>query len=64
VRGKVQVAAKVSTRVMPGMIFMPFHWGDLYAPGNAANQITNDAIDPISKEPEYKACAVAIGKVV
>jgi len=62
-RGKVQVAAKVSTRVMPGMIFMPFHWGDLYAPGNAANQITNDVIDPISKEPEYKACAVAIEKV-
>jgi ferredoxin-nitrate reductase len=61
-RGNVKVAAKVSTRVMPGMIFMPFHWGDLYAPGNAANQITNDAIDPISKEPEYKACAVAVGK--
>jgi ferredoxin-nitrate reductase len=63
-RGKVQVAAKVSTRVMPGMIFMPFHWGDLYAPGNAANQITNDAIDPVSKEPEYKACAVAIEKIM
>jgi ferredoxin-nitrate reductase len=63
-RGKVKVAAKISTRVVPGMIFMPFHWGDLYAPGNAANQITNDVIDPISKEPEYKACAVAIGKVV
>lgn len=63
-RGNVKVAAKVSTRVMPGMIFMPFHWGDLYAPGNAANRLTSDALDPISKEPEYKACAVAIGKSV
>lgn len=63
-RGKVKVAAKVSTRVMPGTIFMPFHWGDLYDPGNAANHLTNDAIDPVSKEPEYKACAVAIEKPV
>lgn len=63
-RGTVKVAAKVSTRVMPGMIFMPFHWGDLYAPGNAANRITNDVFDPVSKEPEYKACAVAVGRVV
>jgi ferredoxin-nitrate reductase len=64
VRGRVTVAAKVSSRVMPGVVFMPFHWGDLYAPGNAANQITNDVIDPLSKEPEYKACAVAIKKTI
>lgn len=62
-RGNVKVAAKVSTRVMPGIIFMPFHWGDLYAPGNAANCLTSDALDPISKEPEYKACAVSVGKL-
>jgi hypothetical protein len=43
---------------------MPFHWGDLYAPGNAANQITNDVFDPVSKEPEYKACAVMFAKAV
>ncbi len=61
-RGQVTVVAKISSRLMPGVIFMPFHWGDLYAPGNAANQITNDVFDPISKEPEYKACAVAIAK--
>ncbi len=63
VRGKVTVAAKISSRVTAGVVFMPFHWGDLYAPGNAANQITNDAVDPVSKEPEYKACAVSIAKV-
>ncbi len=63
-RGQVTVIAKVSSRVMPGVVFMPFHWGDLYAPGNAANQITNDVIDPMSKEPEYKACAVMIAKAI
>jgi ferredoxin-nitrate reductase len=63
-RGQVTVAAKISVRVMSGVVFMPFHWGDLYAPGNAANQITNDVFDPISKQPEYKACAVAIAKAI
>lgn len=62
-RGQVTVTAKISSRLMPGVVFMPFHWGDLYAPGNAANQVTNDVVDPVSKEPEYKACAVAIAKV-
>jgi len=64
VRGKVTVMAKVSSRMMPGVVFMPFHWGDLYAPGNATNLITNDVFDPLSKEPEYKACAVSIVRVV
>jgi ferredoxin-nitrate reductase len=63
-RGKVTVMAKISERLAPGVVFMPFHWGDLYAPGNAANQLTNDAYDPISKQPEYKACAVSIARAV
>ena len=63
-RGRVTVAAKISSRMMPGVVFMPFHWGDLYAPGNATNQITNDVVDPISKEPEYKACAVSVARLV
>lgn len=61
-RGQATVVAKISSRLMQGVVFMPFHWGDLYAPGNAANQITNDVFDPISKEPEYKACAVTFAK--
>ena len=61
-RGQATVVARISSRLMSGVVFMPFHWGDLYAPGNAANQITNDVFDPTSKEPEYKACAVAVAK--
>lgn len=61
-RGQATVVAKISSRLMQGVVFMPFHWGDLYAPGNAANQITNDVFDPLSKQPEFKACAVSIVK--
>ncbi len=61
-RGCVTVQAKLSDNIRPGVVFMPFHWGDMFAPGVAANLLTNDAFDPISKEPEYKACAIRIAK--
>ncbi len=62
-RGQVTVKAKLTERITRGVVFMPFHWGDLFANGIAANNLTNDVFDPISKEPEYKACAVAIARV-
>jgi anaerobic selenocysteine-containing dehydrogenase len=61
-RGQADVKVKFSSKIRPGMVFMPFHWGDLFAPNVAANRLTNDALDPISKEPEYKACAVRVLK--
>lgn len=62
VRGHVTVKAKFNDTIRPGVVFMPFHWGDMFATGVTANELTNDALDPISKEPEYKACAVRIAK--
>jgi anaerobic selenocysteine-containing dehydrogenase len=59
-RAEVTVQAKIVDTIRRGAVFMPFHWGDLFAPGQAANNLTNDALDPTSKQPEYKACAVAI----
>ncbi len=61
-RGRVTVQAKITDAIRQGVVFMPFHWGDMFAPGVAANLLTNDAFDPISKEPEYKACAVRVAK--
>jgi sulfite reductase (NADPH) flavoprotein alpha-component len=52
--------ARISERVLPGVVFIPMHWGDYYTSGGAINLLTNDVYDPASKEPEYKACAVAI----
>jgi anaerobic selenocysteine-containing dehydrogenase len=60
VRGEAKVQAKLNNKLRTGVVFMPFHWGNLLTPGAAANNLTNDAFDPISKQPEFKACAVNI----
>jgi formate dehydrogenase alpha subunit len=54
-RGTVQVKAKVTTRSDRGMIFMNFHFHEA-----AVNLLTNPALDPIGKTPEYKVCAVRV----
>ncbi|MCO5948331.1 nitrate reductase [Mucilaginibacter flavidus] len=62
-RGEVRVKAKVTTQIKPGVVFLPMHWGKIL--GNdlhRVNNITNDAVDPISKEPDFKYCAVNIEK--
>ncbi len=56
-RGAATAAAKVTDAVMPGVLFTPFHFGD-----TPINFVTNDALDPESKTPEYKVCAVNIRK--
>jgi ferredoxin-nitrate reductase len=62
-RGTVQLPARVRSGVAPGMVFMPFHWGDLYSEGNAANYLTISAIGRVAKQPELKFCAVNLEKV-
>jgi anaerobic selenocysteine-containing dehydrogenase len=54
-RGEVVVDAVVTDRVDEGVIFIPFHFAD-----GAANRLTNDALDPIAKIPEYKVCAARV----
>ena len=55
-RGEYTCKAKVTGTIKPGVVAIPWHWG--------ANVLTNDALDPISKIPEYKVCACKIVKVV
>jgi len=57
-RGSVDVPAKVTPDIMKGIMFMPFHFAEC-----AANILTNNALDPIAKIPEFKACAVKIEKI-
>ena len=52
-RGKVQTKARRTDRVREGQAFMAFHWGD--AP---ANRLTNPALDPQAKIPEFKVSSV------
>ncbi|MDP2754360.1 MAG: molybdopterin dinucleotide binding domain-containing protein, partial [Nitrospirota bacterium] len=54
-RGSIDIKVLISERPLKGMTFMPFHFKE--AP---ANVLTNTALDPISKIPELKVCAVKI----
>ncbi|WP_405828404.1 molybdopterin-dependent oxidoreductase [Streptomyces sp. NBC_00105] len=59
-RGRAVLPAVVTVRVRPGNCFAPFHWNDLFGEYLSINAVTNDAVDPISFQPEFKACAVAL----
>jgi ferredoxin-nitrate reductase len=62
-RGTIQLPARLREGMTPGMVFVPFHWGDLYGAGNAANYLTISAIGRVAKQPELKFCAVALEKI-
>jgi anaerobic selenocysteine-containing dehydrogenase len=62
-RGTIQLPARLSENVEPGTVFLPFHWGDLFAPGNSANYLTISATGRIAKQPELKFCAVQLEKL-
>ncbi|MEH7354526.1 molybdopterin dinucleotide binding domain-containing protein [Neobacillus drentensis] len=57
-RGELEVKAKITEQVVPGLVFMSFHWSE-----TPTNVLTLNEYDPISGTAEYKACAVAISKV-
>lgn len=54
-RGTIRLEARASTHVAPGNVFIPFHFREA-----AANILTNDALDPFGKIPEFKFCAVRL----
>ena len=54
-RGEIEIGARVTERVMPGTLFLAFHYRE--AP---ANRLTIAALDPVAKIPEFKVCAVAV----
>ncbi|MEU9186224.1 molybdopterin oxidoreductase family protein [Streptomyces sp. NPDC048484] len=58
-RGRAVAPARITTTIRPDTVFMPFHW-----PGEGrANTLTNPALDPTSRMPEFKACAVRVERV-
>lgn len=54
-RGTVEVKAKITDKMAPGLVFMSFHWADV-----PTNVLTINEYDPISGTAEFKACAVKI----
>jgi assimilatory nitrate reductase catalytic subunit len=55
-RGAVEVPARVVDSIRSDTLFLPFHW-----PG--VNTLTNAALDPTSRMPEYKICAAKLEKI-
>jgi len=53
-RGSVTMSASISRDIRPDTLFAPFHWGGKVA----ANILTVPALDPLSRMPEFKICAV------
>jgi predicted molibdopterin-dependent oxidoreductase YjgC len=54
-RGEVVLRANVTEKTSVGVVFIPMHFAEA-----AANLLTNDALDPQAKIPEFKACAVQV----
>lgn len=60
-RGELRVKLQFSDAIKPGVVFLPMHWGKILGSDlHRVNNITSPLVDPISKEPDFKYCAVAV----
>lgn len=57
-RGQITTKVKVIDRTMAGTVFLSFHYSE-----SPVNVLTNPALCPTAKIPEYKVCAVKVEKV-
>lgn len=57
-RGRATATAQLTNTIRMDTVFMPFH----FAGQGRVNLLTNPALDPTSKMPEFKVCAVRIKK--
>jgi assimilatory nitrate reductase catalytic subunit len=55
-RGEARMRVRLSPAIRPDTVFAPFHWSG----GATINDLTNPALDPASRMPEFKTCAVAL----
>jgi assimilatory nitrate reductase catalytic subunit len=55
-RAQIAATAHVTTTVQAGQVFAPMHYG-------LVNQLTFPSFDPHSRQPSYKACAVAVARL-
>ncbi|SDU89245.1 assimilatory nitrate reductase catalytic subunit [Microlunatus sagamiharensis] len=58
-RGAAHFRARVTDEIRADTVFVPFHWGG----ASAANALTNPALDPSSRMPAFKVCAVAVERI-
>lgn len=63
-RGAVIARVRHTTAQLPGTLFLPMHFGSRFAPQGMANVLTLPALDPLSKQPEFKHAAVRVEPAV
>ncbi|SFE55874.1 nitrate reductase [Thermoflexibacter ruber] len=62
-RGRLRVKVKITTDIKKGVVFLPMHYGKILASElHRTNNLTHNLIDPQSKEPDLKFCAVQVKK--
>ncbi|WP_409291146.1 molybdopterin-dependent oxidoreductase [Peribacillus sp. SCS-37] len=61
-RGWIQVPARIGDAVQKGLLFVPFHFGS-WEKKEAANELTAEFVDPLSKQPTFKQSACKIEKL-
>ena len=54
-RGAIELRARADQAVPQGVVFVPFCYAEA-----AANMLTNPALDPLGKIPEFKFCAAKL----
>jgi assimilatory nitrate reductase catalytic subunit len=59
-RGEVTARVRITASIRQDTVFLPFHW----AGKGCANLLTNDALDPTSRMPEFKVCAVRLERAL
>ena len=62
-RGKVIAQCRVTSAIREGVCFVPFHWGRRLGFYKSANNLTLSTRDPLSRQPELKACAVRLRRL-
>ena len=58
-RGAADFTVKITRNIREDTVFAPFHWGGM----QAVNRLTNPALDPTSRMPEFKVCAARIESI-
>jgi len=56
-RGEIEIRARITKEILPGVVFIPFHFAEC-----PANKLTSRHLDPEAKIPEFKVCAVKVYK--
>ncbi|PSN16622.1 nitrate reductase catalytic subunit, partial [filamentous cyanobacterium CCT1] len=59
-RGMARLPVLVTQNIRRGSLFVPMHWGSLWADDAECNALTHPTACPISGQPELKACAVQV----